>query len=122
MEITALPIQQRDELKLTVPFPARGAILFDPQGHPISSGEFLTLSNLHGYRVRVFNDRSHFSKGFSVRLDLYDWAMDTAELKDIYIRKSLSGQGDFVELALSDWSQALQQLFAVSRSIDAFGA
>ena len=119
VQVSLLPKGQGREVVLTYPFPTRGALLFDAEGKLVQQGKSLHCEELPGHRLKIFNDKTHLSARFSLTLTLLDLSLPKADRNDIYIKRAMKLEGEYVELAISDWSSAVQSLFGVSASIDA---
>ncbi len=119
VHMSLLASGQGRELLLTYPFPTCGAILFDSQDRLIPQGKPLHLDSLHGYRLKVFNDKTHLSERFMLTLSLIDSDLSKSDIKDIYVKKPMKIYGEYTELTISDWSSAVRSLFGVSKSLDA---
>lgn len=119
VEVSILPNGQSRLLSLVYPYPTRGAMLFDPNDQIVPAGSYLHLDRLLGYRLRIFNDKTHLSERFVLTLALLDHSIASSDLRDIYIKRRMKLYGDYIELAVSDWTHAINALLGVSRSLDA---
>lgn len=117
-DLSLLPVGQSREILLSLPFPSKGALLFDPQGKQVSFSTPLFLSELQGYRVKVFNENHSSAHKVDLRFSLIDPAMSQDSLRDIYIQRKVSLDAGITEFSLYDWLQFMDSLISVSSSLD----
>jgi hypothetical protein len=104
-------------LMIEVPFPSKGALLFDSQNRIVSSHEPLYVSNLFGYRVKLFNSLQSLNK-IKVLLSLKDPHMSFLESNQLIIERTMNVNGKLIEVSLIDWIEDIKSLLSVSNSID----
>jgi hypothetical protein len=104
-------------LMIEVPFPSKGALLFDSQNRIVSSNEPLYVSNLFGYRVKLFNSLQSLNK-IKVLLSLKDPHMSFLESNQLIIERTMNVNGKLIEVSLIDWIEDIKSLLSVSNSID----
>ncbi|ELA8128359.1 STY4851/ECs_5259 family protein [Vibrio parahaemolyticus] len=110
---------QTRTIDLQIPFPARGALLFDPSGNNLPASHSLYLQNLWGYRVKLFSERDDANQGNLV-LELVDPDLDKSSQRAIYYSYPLKLDFGVCELHISDWREDIRTLLSVSKSVDAF--
>ncbi|MCP5160692.1 MAG: hypothetical protein H7A00_03350 [Hahellaceae bacterium] len=113
-----LPPNQRKEITLQVPFPCKGAILYDPKGKATSKRHHQNLNDLHGYRIKIFNDRVMTANSAQLRFSLNDSTLDPSELRNLYINKEIKLKKTITEISLIEWFDVLQEMLGVSASLD----
>lgn len=101
-------------LTLTLPFPARGGQIIGADGSKLSTKQALFADRLHGVRLRLFSER--FERQLQIEFTLQDYEQD--DIKDVYFRHEIKRNGSMIELALIDYLQWINDLFAVSRKLD----
>lgn len=117
--VSFLGSQQRRGFTLNYPFPSRGAMLFDASEKLVSTTKPLNLQDLHGYRIKIFNDQAHLASRISLTISLIDNALPIVDQRDIYIKVPLKLRGEYIELAITDWLPMIKSLFGVAKSLDA---
>jgi hypothetical protein len=116
--ISFLPKFHRHEITLTIPFPSKGAALYNPDGKVVKKGSNLYLNNLYGYRLKVFNDPKINFNSAQLRFNLNDERLDLSELRDVYINKNINLKDTITEVALIDWFDIFQEMLGISSNID----
>ena len=107
------PSGSNREIKIAVPFPSSGALLYDPDGKNLKTRTPLYLNELYGYRVTVFDERFHSGKTAILRFSLVDREIPQADVRDIYIEKKIKLAGPVTQLALNDWHSVLESILGV---------
>lgn len=107
------------DLALLLPFPCSGGRFFDAEGVELQSGSCLTVDELPGLRLRVFDRNPDKPQKYEVRLLLQDPAnpkgLTGSNLRHP-IRLTKSGEGD---LRLVDLHRDIEVLLGFSRHLDA---
>ena len=119
LNLFLLARRQGRNLTLNYPFPSRGAMLFDTSENLVLSNKTLNLQDLHGHRIRIFNDKAYLASRFALTISLIDKTLSHADQKDIYIKVPLKLDGEYSELAVSDWMPMIKSLFGAAKSLDA---
>ena len=104
-------------IRVTVPYPSKGAIFVDPKGTQSSTSSDLFLDALHGYRIRFFAGRLGRSTNISIRLELID--RDLPDTNDLYIEFNRPLSGSVADLPLVDFLTDIRELLAISKNLDA---
>jgi len=114
--ITLILLEQNSlgEIRLQLPFPAKGAKFFDKNGIQLKRGALLHLKDLHGIRLHLFNNLT--STKYYCKFNLKD--ENITSLRDIYIKKAIPVTTSHVELPLISWEEILQRIFSVSPNLD----
>ena len=118
VEMALLPIGHKREILLSLPFPSKGALLFDAKGNQVPFSTPLFLSDLKGYRIKVYNENHNSAHNVDLRLSLVDPAMTQDSLRDIYIQRKVNLDTGITEFSLYDWLQFMDSLMSVSSSLD----
>jgi len=119
IQVSLLAKNQSSNIVLSFPYPSRGAMLFDAMDKLVPPLKALNLEDIHGHRIKVFNDRAHLAARFALTITLVDRALTRADLKDVFIKIPLNLRGDFNELAVSDWISMVKTLLGLGKTIDA---
>lgn len=117
-----LALQPKDrarELILNVPFPSKGALLFDQNNRQLKAGAPLYLSNIRGHRIKLFDSSYHQGRQCSLVLTLSDPGANSEDIRDIYISRYLHLSGTLSEFSIADWEEIILELIGVSASLDA---
>ena len=80
INVSLLPGEQKKIISMTLPYPSKGALLFDAAGLPASLTTPLHLSHLRGYRLKLFNDRHREGEKTDLFFSLIDTALENAML------------------------------------------
>ena len=107
------------EILITVPFPARGAFLFNPNGSRIDLGTPLHLEDLVGYRLRIFEPQSTRLRAAELEFQLDDRELSYESIKELYIRENLEIDNLNIEFSLYDWVHYVESLLKISSNPDA---
>lgn len=107
------------EITITVPFPARGAFLFNPSGNRIDVSTPLHLEDLVGHRLRVFEPQSTRLRAAELEFQLDDRELSHFSLKELYIREKLEIDNQNIEFSLYDWADYVESLLKISSNPDA---
>lgn len=107
-----------DMLTLTVPFPARGGQIIDANGNKQSSKQPLFLDQLHGFRLRLFNEQPDRKRNLQIDLSLKDSTLD--DTRDLYFRDEVKKNGAVIELAIIDYQEWIKNLLAISSYLDSY--
>lgn len=118
VEFDILPPSHRQEIRLQIPFPCKGAILYSPQGDFVPVRQPLNLNELHGYRIKIFNDRVNSAHTAQLRFSLNDSTLGQQDLRDLYINKQINLKETITELSLIEWFDVFQEMLGVSASLD----
>ena len=118
MSISLLPKKQHRELLLKFPFPSKGALLFDQNGQLIPFSSQLFLSNLKGYRIKVFDEKFYLMNQVNLTFSLIDPSIAPINLRDLYIRKKLILKGKMTEFSIHNWMESIDSLMSISTSLD----
>ncbi|MDD5461397.1 MAG: STY4851/ECs_5259 family protein [Methylococcales bacterium] len=105
-----------DMLTLTVPFPVRGGQIIDADGHKHSSNQPLFLDQLHGFRLRLFNEYPDRNRHLQIDFNLEDDSLNGA--RDLYFRDEIERKGAVIELPIIDYQEWINALLAISRNLD----
>lgn len=117
-DLSLLPAGHSREILLSIPFPSKGALLFDPKGHQVPFSTPLFLSELQGYRIKVYSDNHGSAYKVDLRFSLIDPAMSQESLRDIYIQGKVKLDSGITEFSLLDWLQFMDSIMSVSSSLD----
>lgn len=107
-----------DMLTLTVPFPARGGQIIDAYGYKQSPKQPLFQDQLHGYRLRLFNEMPDRNRHLQIDFNLKDDSLDNK--RDLYFRDGVEKKGAVIELAIIDYQEWIKTLLAISRNLDSY--
>jgi len=118
VNISLLPKKQHRELLLKFPFPSKGALLFDQNGQLIPFSSQLFLSNLKGYRIKVFDEKFNLMKQVELTFSLIDPSIAPINLHDLYIRKKMRLKGEMTEFSIYNWMESIDSLMSISTSLD----
>ena len=116
--LSLLPVSHSREILLTLPFPSKGALLFDPNGDQVPFSTPLFLSELHGYRIKVYSENHSSTHKVDLRFTLIDPAMTQDSLRDIYIQRKVNLDAGITEFSIYDWLHFIDSLMSVSSSLD----
>ena len=103
---------------LTLPFPARGGQIIDANGNRQSSSQPLFQDQLHGIRLRLFNEQPDHIRHLQIEFTLLDNELDNSHC--ICFRDLLNKKGSVIELAIIDYLDWIKALLAVSRQLDSY--
>lgn len=117
-DISLLAPQHHRDLLLSFPFPSRGALLFDPGGRQMPFSTRLYLNDLNGFRIRLYDDKSHGDRRVELQLSLINAAVSKLDSKDMHVRRKLLLQGILSEYSISDWRRSIDSLISVGASLD----
>jgi hypothetical protein len=109
----------KNDIALTLPFPARGAILRNAKGKKVSNASNLCLETLYGYRIHYYDDRYKDGKKAYLEFRLIDADVKDEIRQDIYLKSEILLVGEITILAVNDWKETIIRLLSVSRSLDA---
>lgn len=109
----------RNSIELTLPFPARGAILRDAKGRKISNTHDLCLWNLYGYRVHYYDDMYKDGKNAELVFSLVDDTIVEQSKQEIVSINEIRLTGKITILSVNDWKESIIRLLSLSRSLDA---
>ena len=118
IDVSLLPRDQTKTITLTLPYPSKGALLFDAEGAAASLKTPLSLNSLAGYRLKLFDDQHRRGQKVDLELALLDHSMSGSGCRDIYIEGSLTLSAEMTEFAVYDWHPYIEQLMSVGPSID----
>ena len=106
-------------LRITLPYPSEGAMLFNAEGQK-ESNTSLFLDGLHGYRIKFFvgANRPVKSEVF-FRLEVEDYSLNDTSNLYIEIRQYLP-EGVPINLPLVDFHPEMRELLSVSKNLDAY--
>ncbi|WP_411726865.1 STY4851/ECs_5259 family protein [Methyloglobulus sp.] len=107
-----------DMLTLTVPFPARGGQIIDANGYKQSSKQPLFQDQLHGFRLRLFNEQPDRNRHLQIDFNLKDDTLDNT--RDLYFRHEVEKKGAVIELAIIDYQDWIKTLLAISTNLDSY--
>jgi|CXWL01.1.fsa_nt_gi hypothetical protein len=108
--------RQPEMLTVTLPFPARGGQIINSEGIKQSSRQPLFLDQLHGFRLRLFNEVPNKNRHLQIELRLKDNVLSDA--RDLYFRDDVRFKGAVIEIALIDYQEWFQSFLAISRNLD----
>ncbi|TAL51561.1 MAG: hypothetical protein EPN89_03285 [Methylovulum sp.] len=103
---------------LTLPFPARGGQVINANGNRQSANQPLFQDQLHGIRLRLFNEQPDCKRHLQIEFRLKDNGLD--EVRDVYFRDELERKGAVIELAVIDYLDWIKTLLAVSTNLDSY--
>lgn len=107
------------EARLPLPFPATGGRFFDRRGDPIPRDATLSLQNIVGARLRVFDHNPQAPKKYKVRLTL-DVPQGSGRTPRLESEHEVVLQPDGTgELRLIDLQTPIQRLMSFSDELDA---
>lgn len=115
-DVSLLPARQSKVISLNIPYPSKGALLFDPNGEPAVFSKPLQLSALSGYRVKLFDDKYRPGQKANLVFTLFDPSMK--EVRDIYVEEQIVLSGELTEFSIQDWYQQIDSLISVGASLD----
>ncbi len=103
-------------LTLSLPYPARGGQIIDAEGNRQSSGQPMFQDQLHGVRLRLFNEQPNWKRHLQIDFTLVDSSLD--DLRDLRFFAKLEKKGAVIELAVIDYLDWIKTLLAVSSNLD----
>lgn len=104
---------------LTLPFPGRGGQVINANEDRQSAKQPLFQDQLHGIRLRLFNEQPERKRHLRIEFMLVDDG-GVDELRDVYFRDQLERKGAVIELAIIDYLDWIKTLLAVSSNLDSF--
>lgn len=119
IKISLKAVGHRNDIILTLPFPARGAILRDAKGKKVSNASNLYLEGLYGYRIHYYDDRYKDGKKAYLEFRLIDTNVNDESKQDIVLKNEIRLAGEITLLSVNDWKESIVRLLNVSRSLDA---
>lgn len=108
--------RQPEMLTVTLPFPARGGQIINAEGIRQSSRQPLYLDQLHGFRLRLFNEVPNQNRHLHIELRLRDNTLSDA--RDLYFLDKVKFKGAVIEITLIDYQEWFQSFLAISRNLD----
>jgi len=105
-----------DMLTLSLPFPARGGQVIDADDNRWPNGQPLFQDQLHGIRLRLFNENPDHKRHLQIELWLVDQQWD--DTRDVRFRDETKRKGPVIELAVIDYLDWIKTLLAVSGNLD----
>ncbi len=120
VNVSLLPTNHHKEILLNFPYPSKGALLFDPTERQCEFSNHLFLSDLQGYRIKVYSSKTRASRNIDLRFSLRDSVISTESLRDIYIQKNVGLDAGVTEFSIYDWMEPISDLMGVSSSLDSF--
>ena len=105
-----------DMLTLNLPYPARGGQVIDAEGNRQTSSRPLFQDQLHGMRLRLFNEIPSHSRHLQIEFSLVDEGLD--DLRDARFRDEIEKKGAVIELAIIGYLDWIKTLLAVSHNLD----
>lgn len=120
LNVSLSPVNHFKDILLTLPFPSKGALLFNQMGKQIEFSNNLFLSNLEGYRIKVYSSNIRSIRNIDLRFSLNDSEISLESLKDIYIHKTIELDVGVTEFSIYDWIEPISDLIGVSTSLDSF--
>ena len=118
IKVYILPRGHKNELVLSLPYPAKGALLFNPSNKLVNNKLPLYLNNLYGYRVDYFTDKYGPHIKGKLRFKLSDSSLSSSQAQDVYVEKPFTIREQVTEFAVIDWYQIIQNMLGVSKSLD----
>jgi hypothetical protein len=118
INVSLSPTNHHKEILLNFPYPSKGALLFDPTEKHIEFSNHLFLSDLQGYRIKVYSSNTRTSNNIDLRFSLIDSEISTESLRDIYIQKRVELDVGVTEFSIYDWIEPISNLMGVSSSLD----
>ena len=118
IKINILPQGCKREITLTVPFPASGALLYNPNGNLLKGIQTLDFKELYGYRLKAFKNNDTKEIQFICRL--IDDKASNQDTRGIYIEKKINLAESITEFSLIDWQQEITNLLSVSAGLDSY--
>lgn len=100
------------EIRLDIPFPSSGVQIFDKNGNVINRADIVYLSQLHGIRIRLYNN-SNLNERFIVQLRVIDNGIGSNESKDLYFKQIKENLGYVTEISLTGLREEINKLFSV---------
>jgi hypothetical protein len=119
IKISLKAVGHRNDIILTLPFPARGAILRDAKGEKVNNASNLYLEGLYGHRIHYYDDRYKDGKKAYLEFRLIDANVDDESKQDIVLKNEIRLAGEITLLSVNDWKDSIVRLLNVSRSLDA---
>ncbi len=118
--VSILPKGHRWDLNFSLPFPARGALLYDSTGNSTSFRQRLFLNDLYGYRLRVFEESATSNSSGILRFELVDGSLLDQHTRDMYVSTKLKIGNVPQELSVISWLGIIRDLLGASTNLDAF--
>ena len=118
VRLTLCWLGMTDMLTLTIPFPARGGQIINTDGNKQSSTQPLFQDQLHGFRLRLFNEQPDRNRHLQIDINLKDDTFEGA--RDLYFRDEVEKKGAVIELAIIDYHEWIKNLLAISRNLDSY--
>jgi len=100
------------EIILDIPFPSSGVQILDKDGITIKRSGIVYLSQLHGIRIRLYNN-SNLNERFIIQLRVIDNGIGSNESKDLYFKQVKENLGFVTEISLTGLREEMNKLFAV---------
>jgi len=119
VDVSIIPAGQKKTISMKLPYPSKGALLFDDNGDSVSLSNPLNLNRLQGYRLKLFDDQYLEGKKASLVFTLVDSAIDSSKSRDIYIESQVTLSAEMTEFSIYDWHHYIDSLISVGSSIDA---
>ena len=107
-----------DMLTLTLPYPARGGQVIGADGNKQEPNQPLYQDQLHGIRLRLFNENPDHKRHLQIDFTLVDSSLD--DLRDLRFFAKLEKTGAVIELAVIDYLDWIKTLLAVSGNLDGY--
>lgn len=118
IEVSFLNFSKHRDFNFVVPFPSKGALLFDASDKQTPFSLPLYLSNIRGFRIKVFDDKFHKGEKIKLSLSLLDSQMSHEDVRDIFIQRDLTLSKEMTEFSISDWRSSIETLMGVSTNLD----
>jgi hypothetical protein len=106
--ISLLKQNQFGEIRLNIPFPAKGSRFFSKDGRLLKRTDTLFLDQLHGVRLYIFNSNLS-SKKYSIKLTLGDQYLQDA--REISWKQDIKVDPPYKEIPLINFVDKLRTLF-----------
>jgi len=103
---------------INLPFPARGGQVIDANGNKLPSGQYLFQEQLHGVRLRLFNEQPSVIRHLQIEFMLIDEAL--GDLRDVLLRHEVKNKGAVIELAVINYWDWMKNLLTVSNGLDSY--
>lgn len=116
--VSLLSERQNRSIELKLPYPSKGALLFDACDELVPVYMPLSLSDLDGWRIKYFD--SHYNKGkrLDMVLTLKEPSDRDVRTKSVYLKRSLGLDGPLTEFFINDWRPSIDALISIGLTID----
>lgn len=117
--ISLVPKARGREIVLEIPYPSKGALVFDQNGKPVPISEPLYIERLMGQRIKLYVQNASQNQVADLSFQLIDEKMTNEERRDIRIKKKIRISGQVMEFSPYDWVEYVDAMIGVGSNLDA---